>query len=250
MAIDTTRWRLFANRSNVATAVAGLDVLAQQERIRDAFKPGKPYAFDYLLLFRYGLINLAAVAVLIAAYFQGWIDAVRAADPTHQCTAIAGVFLAGLFICTVQVFRLSAELNQAHAAHPSPKSRAGQYLAQIRDRAGDSRSLLAATLKAKLLARTAVVRHIAGTLVILGLIGTVVGFIISLSGVDPNGVSDAKAISPMISKLILGMSVALYTTLVGAVLNVWLMICYHVLVSGTLRLITAIIERGELDARA
>lgn len=250
MAIDTTRWRLFANRGNAATAVAGLDVFAQQDHVREAFKPAKPYAFDYLLLFRYGLINLAAVAVLIAAYFQGWIDAVRAADPTHQCAAIAGVFLAGLFICTRQILRLSAELNQAHAAHPSSKSRAGQYLAQIRDRAADSRGLLAATLKAKLLARTAVVRHIAGTLVILGLIGTVVGFIISLSGVDPNGVSDAKTISPMISKLILGMSVALYTTLVGAVLNVWLMICYHVLVSGTLRLITAIIERGELDDRA
>ena len=53
----------------------------------------------------------------------------------------------------------------------------------------------------------------------------------------------------MISKLILGMSVALYTTLVGAVLNIWLMVCYHVLASGTLRLVTAIVERGELDAR-
>jgi MotA/TolQ/ExbB proton channel family len=249
MAIDTTRWRLFANRSNLATAIAGLDVIAQQDRIREAFKPVKPYAFDYLLLFRYGLINLAAAAFLVAAYFQGWIDAVRAADPTHQCTAIAAVFLAGLFICTTQILRLSTELNQAHAVHPSPKSRAGQYLAQIRDRAADSRSLLAATLKMKLMARTAVVRHIAGTLVILGLIGTVVGFIISLSGVDPNGAADAKAISPMISKLILGMSVALYTTLVGAVLNIWLMVCYHVLTSGTLRLVTAIVERGELDAR-
>jgi biopolymer transport protein ExbB/TolQ len=100
------------------------------------------------------------------------------------------------------------------------------------------------------MARTAIVRHIAGTLVILGLIGTVVGFIISLSGVNPEGVADAKSISPMISKLILGMSVALYTTLVGAILNVWLMVCYHVLVSGTMRLVTAIVERGELEGHA
>jgi hypothetical protein len=249
MAIDITGWRALADRTDTAAAAAGLDVHAQQDRLREAFKAAKPYAYDYLLLFRYGLINLAAVAVLIAAYFQGWIEAVRAADPTHQCAAIAAVFLAGLFICTTQILRLSTELNQAHAAQPSPKSRAGQYLAQIRDRAPDSRGLLAATLKAKLVARTAVVRHIAGTLVILGLIGTVVGFIIALSGVDPDGVSDAKAISPMISKLILGMSVALYTTLVGAVLNIWLMICHHVLASGTLRLVTAIIERGELDVR-
>jgi hypothetical protein len=247
MAFDSTRWGPFAGPSSVATAQTGLDVHAQQERVRQAFKPIKTYAYDYLLLFRFALINLAACAALAAAYIHGWIDTVRAADPTYQCTAIAGVFLAGLFICTMQVIRISWELNEAHAKRPSPNSRAGQYLAQIRGRAGDSRALLAAALKSKLIARTSIVRHVAGTLVILGLVGTVVGFIISLSGVNPDGVADAKAISPMISKLILGMSVALYTTLVGAVLNIWLMVCHHVLVSGTMRLVTAIIERGEVD---
>jgi hypothetical protein len=250
MPFDNSRWRLFAQSAAPAPVATGLDVHAQQERLRTAFKPTEPYAFDYLLLFRYGLINLAAAALLVAAYLQGWIDMVREADPTYQCTAIFGVFLAGLFVCTLQVFRISAELNQAHAAKPSPRSRAGRYLAQIAGRGADSRTILAGALKAKLMARTAIVRHIAGTLVILGLIGTVVGFIISLSGVNPSGVADAKAISPMISKLILGMSVALYTTLVGAILNIWLMVCHHVLVSGTMRLVTAIVERGELEGHA
>jgi hypothetical protein len=246
MAFDPTRWRPFAAPSG-ETAATGLDIRAQQEKLREAFKPVRGYAYDYLLLFRFGLINLAGCAALAAAYLHGWIDAVRAADPTHQCTAIAGVFLAGLFICTMQVIRVSWELNEVHAKRPSPGSRAGQYLAQIRGRPGDSRAILAAALKSKLLARTAIVRHIAATLVILGLVGTVIGFIIALSGVNPEGVADAKAIPPMISKLILGMSVALYTTLVGAVLNIWLMVCHHLLVSGTTRLITAIIERGEAN---
>jgi hypothetical protein len=250
MPFDNTRWRLFAHPTSAAPAAAELDVHAQQERIREAFKPAAPYAYDYLLLFRYALINLAGLAFMAAAYMQGWIDVVRQADPTYQCAGIFGVFLAGLFVCTLQVVRISAELNQAHAAHPSPKSRAGRYFAQIATRGGESRTMLAGALKAKLMARTAIVRHIAGTLVILGLIGTVVGFIISLSGVNPDGVSDARSISPMISKLILGMSVALYTTLVGAILNVWLMVCYHVLVSGTTRLVTAIVERGELEGHA
>jgi hypothetical protein len=249
MPFDNSRWRLFTQSAAPAPAT-GLDVHAQQERLREAFKPTQPYAFDYLLLFRYGLINLGAVALLGAAYLQGWIDMVRAADPTHLCTAIFGVFLVGLFVCTMQVIRISAELNQAHAAQPSPESRAGRYLSQTAGRGAESRGILASALKAKMMARTAIVRHIAGTLVILGLIGTVVGFIISLSGVDPANAADAKAMSPMISRLILGMSVALYTTLVGAILNVWLMICHHVLVSGTMRLVTAIVERGELEANA
>jgi len=64
------------------------------------------------------------------------------------------------------------------------------------------------------------VRWIARTLVRLGLIGTVLGFVVALSGVAL--VSDAAAVSGMVSKLILGMSIALYTTLVGAVCSLWL----------------------------
>jgi adenosylcobinamide amidohydrolase len=49
----------------------------------------------------------------------------------------------------------------------------------------------------------------------------------------------------MVATLISGMSVALSTTLVGAVLNVWLMVNYRLLESGTLRLLTTIVELGE-----
>ena len=90
----------------------------------------------------------------------------------------------------------------------------------------------------------------AGTLVLLGLIGTVVGFIIALSGVDPDKASDFDAVAPMISTLIQGMSTALFTTLAGAVLNVWLMINFHLLAGGTVKLIGAITELGEAHAGA
>ena len=89
------------------------------------------------------------------------------------------------------------------------------------------------------------VRQIAGSLVLLGLIGTVLGFIIALSGVDPERASDITAITPMVSTLIAGMSTALYTTLIGAVLNIWLMIDYQLLAGGTVKLITSLIDRGE-----
>ncbi|MBT6442551.1 MAG: hypothetical protein HOK61_09020 [Alphaproteobacteria bacterium] len=97
--------------------------------------------------------------------------------------------------------------------------------------------------------RIGIVRHIANTLVFLGLIGTVLGFIIALSGVDPDLASDVKSVGPMVSTLINGMSVALYTTLVGAVFNIWLMINYRLLASGTINLITAVVELGETYAR-
>ena len=92
------------------------------------------------------------------------------------------------------------------------------------------------------------VRTIANSLVILGLIGTVIGFIIALSGVDANAVADVGAIGPMVSTLIKGMAVALYTTLVGAVFHVWLLVNYQVVATGTVNLANAIIERAEAPA--
>jgi hypothetical protein len=52
-----------------------------------------------------------------------------------------------------------------------------------------------------------------------------------------------------VSTLIRGMSVALYTTLVGSLLNVWLMVNVRLLEGSTVKLLTATIELGERHAR-
>ncbi|MBI08341.1 MAG: hypothetical protein CMM55_02360 [Rhodospirillaceae bacterium] len=96
----------------------------------------------------------------------------------------------------------------------------------------------------------AVIRHLANGLVFLGLIGTVIGFIIALSGVDPDSATEIDSVAEMVATLINGMSVALYTTLVGAVLYVWLIINHRLLTSGVVSLIGAIIELGEARERA
>ena len=121
---------------------------------------------------------------------------------------------------------------------------------RIAGKEGESRQILASTLRLELSQRITLVRHVAASLVFLGLIGTVVGFIIALSGVDPDSAGDAEAITPMVASLVRGMSTALVTTLVGSVLNLWLMANYQVLATGTVRLITAAIELGEARARA
>jgi MotA/TolQ/ExbB proton channel family len=210
-----------------------------------ALSADDPSLYRYLLALRFGTINLVAFALLGAAWVQGWLTSLIATDTTHLVAAITGVFIVGLATCARIALQLSDELNQVRARHPRPTSRVGAYLASIASRDGQSRALLASTLKLKLASRLTPVRHLANSLVILGLIGTVVGFIIALSGVDPETAADVSSIGPMVSTLIEGMSVALYTTLVGAVLNVWLMLNYRLIESGTVRLLTAIVERGE-----
>jgi len=184
---------------------------------------------------------------------------ILAADTSHLVLLIIGVFLAGLAMCTRKILQTSHELNQVKEFDssrppvewgPAPPSRVGAYCRSIQGRDAQSRAIAASALRLKLSSRIGAVRHIANSLVLLGLIGTVIGFIVALSGVDSKSVADVSAIGPMVTTLVEGMSIALHTTLVGSVLNIWLMINYRLLESGTVNLITAIVERGERHARS
>ena len=46
----------------------------------------------------------------------------------------------------------------------------------------------------------------------------------------------------MVATLISGMSVALNTTLVGSILYVWLIVNHRILTTGTVRLLTAVLQ--------
>ncbi len=235
---------------NVRGATSGQSGEEQLAWLTARTDQAREVSYRYLLTLRFVLINLTGFALLGVAHVQGLLGMVLAADQTYLSVLIFLVFLGGLAICARKIWQTSRELNYVRAFDPLSASRAAEYIARLRGHSGDSRGILASSLRLKLTQRVAVVRHVAGSLVILGLIGTVIGFIIALSGVQPDQASDVKAITPMISTLIAGMSTALYTTLVGSVLNIWLMINYNVLAGGTIKLITALFEFGEEHARA
>jgi MotA/TolQ/ExbB proton channel family len=199
---------------------------------------------------RFILANVIAVALVGAAAVQGWIGALLAADEGGLVRAIVAVFLVGLVWSAQRAVQLSRGLNDLERFAKFPGAPAPAYLDAIAARAGESRALLASTLRLKLAARIAPIRHLANSLVLLGLIGTVIGFIIALSGVRPEVASDVAAIGPMVSTLISGMSVALYTTLVGSLLHIWLMVNVRLLEGGTVQLLSATIELGERHVRS
>ena len=156
------------------------------------------------------------------------------------------LFLLGLIISGIRTFWISKQLNYATEKSKELNSITNHYLQNIKNLDASARSNLASSLRIKLANKINLVKFIANTLVILGLIGTVIGFIIALSGVDGSVSSDPEEISKMITTLIQGMSVALYTTLAGSICSVWLNICYHILSSGANKLLSKIIEIGEV----
>ena len=173
----------------------------------------------YLLLLRFGLVNLVAFALLGAAWAQGLVAKVINADVTNMVVLICAVFITGLILAGYRLWKVSQQLNAAYNFNPKEKSRAADFLKQTKGKDAPSRANITQALKLKLFSRIVHIRYIANSLTVLGLIGTVLGFIIALSGVDPDVASNPSSISPMVAQLIEGMSVALYTTLVGAILS-------------------------------
>lgn len=203
----------------------------------------------FMPLMQFALFNLVCVALLAAAYLQGWVETVVRSDATGLSVVIGVVFLAGLAVCGCKVWTISRDEHCVANFDGTCESIATRYLREIAGRDAASRGITGEALRARMTARIAPVRHIAGSLVLLGLVGTVLGFIIALSGVEPQTVGDVRAIAPMVSNLIGGMSVALYTTLVGAVLNIWLMVDYQILAVGATRLVADLVALGEANAR-
>ena len=214
-----------------------------------AHAQGDPIAHRYLLLLRFLLANLLALALVGAAAGQGWIGMIFAPATGGYSLAIVAVFLVGLMWSAQRALQISRELNDIKRVEAHPRAALPEYLRQSEGRDGQSRALLASTLRLKLASRIAPIRHIANSLVLLGLIGTVIGFVIALSGVRPEVASDVNAIGPMVSTLISGMSIALHTTLVGSLLHLWLMVNVRLVEGGSVKLLTATVEAGERHAR-
>lgn len=203
----------------------------------------------YLLALQYVVSNIAAAALLGAVYAQGWVTTIVVADTTGLTVGIFAVFLGGLAWCARKVWMISREINCVRSFDPCKDSWATRYLEEVHGRGAGSRAITGSALRVRLASQISGVRHVANSLVLLGLIGTVLGFVIALSGVDPASAGDVRAIGPMVAKLIQGMSVALYTTLVGAVLSLWLTVNYHILSGGAVKLATDLIALGEANAR-
>ena len=208
-----------------------------------ALQRADPHA--YRLVLRFVLLNLVAGAILVAGEANGLVSRAIEADSTSFVFVIVVVFLVGLGLALQRVVWTSRELNQARRAQPAEASRVAIHVKRTAGKDAGSRQTLAQALRLELSQNITIVRHLASSLVFLGLIGTVVGFIIALSGVDPDLASETENIGPMVSALIAGMSTALVTTLVGGLLNIWLMAVYQLLTTGTVQLINTIIDVGE-----
>ena len=201
--------------------------------------------YKYLLLLRYSLINALGLVFVIVIYSQGYLSKAIKGDVTNVVVLIIFLFLIGLTLASIKAFWLSKELNHAYSSETKNKSMLNEFLKKAKKLDASARANLVSSIRINISVKISNIKFIANILVILGLIGTVIGFIIALSGVDGSISSNPEEVGKMVTSLVKGMSVALYTTLAGSILSVWLNICYQILSNGANRLTSRIIEVGE-----
>ncbi len=199
-----------------------------------------------LLLLKFIVLNVVLLALAVTAYVKGLFDSTIAADKgTYICSAIFLLFLVALIECSRKMRFINRELNVLSNSIPPDSSLLNRHLCATQSKDSSARTLLADCLSKKLFSKIYFINNTLRDLVFLGFMGTITGFIISLTQIDPNSITDVSKVSSLVTALMHGFGVALYTTLVGGVCFLWLVLSYRMIYKSTVALYVEIVERGE-----
>lgn len=153
-----------------------------------------------LLIYRFLIFNSLMVAIAAALAWNGVLGPVFANDDSRLTVVIAALFAVGWMWSLKEVVVVSLELNNAKLQGPEPAC----YAKRDKD-----------------VAKVEWLGSLSEWLVGLGLLGTVIGFSVSLSGIDQGAVANATGAQSAVAALMEGMRIALNTTLLGAALALW-----------------------------
>ena len=132
------------------------------------------------MFLRWWLLFCTSCAALFTAYSFGFIDALIAKDITRLSFAILGVF----FTSSIFVGWLTYKRSRGNTVEAG--TNIGWFITEL--------------------------------LLALGMIGTVIGFILMLGGsFESLNIADTGSVKTALTDMAIGMSTALYTTLVGMV---------------------------------
>lgn len=155
-----------------------------------------------LLLYRFLIVNIIAVLGLVVANTQGLIAPMFLDDFTYITSITTALFMVAWGTTLRRVVGVTKILNRI--------KRQGSY-----------NSIQYQGTIDKIWAKIDWLTDTTAWLVGLGLIGTIVGFRYALSGVDPEALGDARGVQQALGPLMVGMKIALNTTIVGAILSIW-----------------------------
>jgi len=191
---------------------------------------------NWLLWTRFILLNTIGFVGLTLLYINGYVDQVLTGDKSKISVVIFTLFVVGLLIAASRIFKLSKEINLLKAGQ---SDRITEYTKLVELKNEESARQ---AIEITLLAKIQWIQYIASSLVSLGLIGTVYGTIVFMLGIDLSAISDLERVGEVFGVVFNGMGIALYTTLTGAVFNLWLKFNYAIVEHGTAHFLAGLIS--------
>ncbi len=193
----------------------------------------------WLLWAKFAFLNTIGFAGLVLLQINGYIGQVIQGDKSHITVVIFGLFLVGLTLTAIRIFRLSQEINFLKSGD---SHRLAEYTTLVKN---NGEVVAKQVLEIKLLAKIQWIRRLASSLVQLGLIGTVYGTMVFMLNIDLGAIADIDRVAEVFGVVMSGMGIALYTTLVGATLNLWLGYNYGIVEHGTSYLLAHLISQKD-----
>ncbi len=148
-----------------------------------------------VFIYRWALVQLFGIAGLAWVWERGWAEMVVSADVSRVSFAIMGLFALAWLECARWVARMARRMSRG--------------------------SLYRAGREEHERARRRWLHKASEWMVQLGLLGTVIGMVMAFSSVSADAASSVEGVRALVSQLMRGVGVALYTTLVGIVFGLW-----------------------------
>ena len=155
---------------------------------------------NHLLIFRFIILNVLGAVGIGLAYQRGWLEYLFSNDPTFITSGVVMLFTLVWLATARRILLTSRGLNHQKDGRVW-RIRPGQ--------------------QSKVWAKIDWLVDGSDIMVGLGLIGTVIGFSIALSGVNEGSLGSSQGVSTALGPLMVGMKIALNTTIVGSILGMW-----------------------------
>ncbi|MGI9302536.1 MAG: hypothetical protein ACR2RB_07510 [Gammaproteobacteria bacterium] len=181
--------------------------------------------------------NVALFALMLFAGIQGYLSLFIKADVTgFMVYLIAGIFLIGLLASLIKARHLYRETWLA-------RNDEGVRLRRFRSHLESSINPVRA-LEIKISSELQIMDFVPDVLVALGFLGSLIGFYIATTGISPDAVSNAAAAVGMVSTVLSGIGVVLFTTIEGLIFALWIGVNNRAMYSQAGALVSTIVNHG------
>ena len=206
------------------------------------------------LLYKWLVINSFAFLLVYVAWLRDWIELVVESDASYLSIVIGAVFLVFWATSSYHIVGINREIGLL--AGGAQRGVAADYFDRLRRKSRNlaepnvDQSILASTFRARLFMPIQIIAYVGNVLILLGLIGTVVGFVIAVNGLGDSiaGGTNMERVQGVLGQIVYGMGVALFTTLVGAILGgLWLQIHYQMLSRAVGGLVVDTVECADIE---